>query len=110
VAPLLANAHLFLLPSQSESFGLSALEALACGVPVVGSRAGGLPGVVQHGVTGVLCEVGDVTGMAAAAVEILGSDDRWQAMSRAAAADARARFAADDIVARYESYYQRALG
>jgi N-acetyl-alpha-D-glucosaminyl L-malate synthase BshA len=68
VAPLLAGADLFLLPSASESFGLSALEALACGVPVVASNAGGLSEVVRDGETGALCPVGDVAGMAAAGV------------------------------------------
>jgi len=89
VAPLLAGADLFLLPSQSESFGLSALEALASGTPVVGSRAGGLVEVVKEGVTGALCEIGDVDGMARASVEILSDRERWQTMSRDAAADAR---------------------
>lgn len=110
VAPLLANADLFLLPSLSESFGLSALEALACGVPVVASRAGGLPEVIIDGVTGVLCEVGDTAGMAQASVDILRDSDRWGSMSEAAVTDSRARFAQDDIVALYEAYYQRALG
>ena len=110
VAPLLASADLFLLPSQSESFGLSALEALACGVPVVGSDAGGLPEVVREGVTGALRAVGDVDGMAAAAIEITGDAERWRAMSEAAAADARERFAERDIVAQYEAYYERVLG
>ncbi|HET7583317.1 MAG TPA: N-acetyl-alpha-D-glucosaminyl L-malate synthase BshA [Gemmatimonadaceae bacterium] len=109
VAPLLASADLFLLPSQNESFGLSALEALACGVPVVGSRAGGLPEVVHDGVTGALREVGDVASMAAAAIEILGDAGRWERMSAAAAADARQRFSEDDVVAQYEQYYQRIL-
>ncbi|HEX6049807.1 MAG TPA: N-acetyl-alpha-D-glucosaminyl L-malate synthase BshA [Gemmatimonadaceae bacterium] len=109
VAPLLAGADLFLLPSQSESFGLSALEALASGVPVVGSRAGGLVEVVKEGVTGALREVGDIGGMAAASVEILADRDRWQTMSLAAAADARARFARDDIVAQYEALYEDAI-
>ena len=68
VAPLLAGADLFLLPSDRESFGLSALEALASGVPVIGARAGGLPEVVRDGETGFLCDVGDVDGMAKAAV------------------------------------------
>ena len=63
VAPLLASADLFLLPSSSESFGLSALEALASGVPVIGTNAGGMPEVVRDGETGVLCGVGDVEGM-----------------------------------------------
>jgi N-acetyl-alpha-D-glucosaminyl L-malate synthase BshA len=110
VAPLLASADLFLLPSQSESFGLSALEALACGVPVVASRVGGIPEVVADGVTGVLRDVGDVDGMAAASLDILGDHARWDRMSAAAAADARQRFSRDEMVARYEAFYERTLG
>ena len=109
VAPLLAGADLFMLTSQSESFGLSALEALASGAPVVGSKAGGLVEVVKEGVTGALREVGDVDGMAAAAIDILRDRDRWQAMSTAAAADARARFSRDDIVRSYEALYEDAI-
>jgi N-acetyl-alpha-D-glucosaminyl L-malate synthase BshA len=110
VAPLLASADLFLLPSQSESFGLSALEALACGVPVVASRVGGIPEVVSDGVTGVLCDAGDVDGMAAASIDILGDRARWERMSAAAAADARRRFSRDEMVARYEAFYERTIG
>ena len=109
VAPLLAGADLFLLTSQSESFGLSALEALASGAPVVGSEAGGLVEVVKEGVTGALREVGDVDGMAEAAIDILKDRDRWTEMSTAAAADARARFSRDDIVSRYEALYVDAV-
>ena len=109
VAPLLARADLFLLPSQSESFGLSALEALASGTPVVGSKAGGLVEVVKEGVTGALREVGDVDAMASASVEILSDRDRWQTMSRDAAADARVRFSRDDIVRQYEALYEDAV-
>src|SRR6185437_8133008 len=90
VAPLLAGADLFLLPSSSESFGLSALEALASGVPVIGTAAGGLPEVVRDGETGALCPVGDVDGMSNAAIGIVRDRERWQAMSDLAAADARA--------------------
>jgi N-acetyl-alpha-D-glucosaminyl L-malate synthase BshA len=110
VAPLLASADLFLIPSQSESFGLSALEALATGVPVVGTHAGGLPEVVTDGETGALCAVGDVEGMAAAAIRLLSDDERWQAVSTRAAADARDRFSLDEVVAQYEAFYVGALG
>jgi L-malate glycosyltransferase len=109
VAPLLAAAHLFLLPSASESFGLSALEALACGVPVVASRVGGLPEVIQDGETGALCAVGDVEAMAAAARELLQDQSRWAATSRRAAADARSRFSRDEIVGQYEALYNETV-
>jgi N-acetyl-alpha-D-glucosaminyl L-malate synthase BshA len=109
VAPLLASSDLFLLPSNFESFGLSALEALACGVPVVGSNAGGLPEVVLEGVTGMLRPVGDLDGMVKASIEILGDRERWHAMSEAAAADARARFSRDEIVSKYEALYVDAI-
>jgi L-malate glycosyltransferase len=110
VAPLLASADLFLIPSQSESFGLSALEALATGVPVVGSRVGGLPEVVRDGETGALCAVGDVEEMSAAAIRLLTDDALWHATSTRAAADARARFSLDQVVAQYEAFYVDVLG
>ncbi|HEY0529486.1 MAG TPA: N-acetyl-alpha-D-glucosaminyl L-malate synthase BshA [Gemmatimonadaceae bacterium] len=109
IAPLLAAADLFLLPSQSESFGLSALEALASGVPVVGTKAGGLPEVVRDGETGVLCAVGDIEGMADAARSILANREKWTAMSALASSDARTRFSQDAIVSQYETLYRRSL-
>lgn len=109
IAPLLAGSDLFLIPSDRESFGLSALEALACGVPVVGSRAGGLPEVVREGETGALRDVGDIDGMSEAAIEILSDDSKWETMSRCAALDARARFSRDAVVAQYEALYQDAM-
>jgi N-acetyl-alpha-D-glucosaminyl L-malate synthase BshA len=109
VAPLLAGADLFLLPSRSESFGLSALEALASGVPVVASHAGGLPEVIRDGDTGALCAVGDVDGMADAALRILQDRALWARMSEAAAIDSRARFSLDAVVRQYEALYARAL-
>ena len=75
-------ADVFLLPSELESFGLSALEAMACGVPVIGSDAGGLPEVVKHGETGFLLPVGDVEGMAARCLEILKDDARRGSWAR----------------------------
>lgn len=109
VAPLLAGADLFLLPSASESFGLSALEALASGVPVIGTDTAGIPEVIRDGETGVLRPVGDVEGMARAAIDILSDRERWLAMSARGAEDARTRFALDAIVADYEAFYEYAL-
>lgn len=109
VAPLLADADLFLLPSQNESFGLSALEALASGVPVIGSDAGGLPEVVTNGVTGLLYPVGAVDAMADGALSILRDPVRKAEMCAAGAADARARFSLDTIVSQYEGLYRSAL-
>ena len=109
VAPLVASADLFLLPTNAESFGLSALEALASGTPVIGTNVGGLPEVVKSGRTGVLCGVGDVNGMAAAAVELLKDEKKWKTMSDAAVSDARERFAMNDVVKRYEDLYASAI-
>ncbi|MFN8667590.1 MAG: N-acetyl-alpha-D-glucosaminyl L-malate synthase BshA [Gemmatimonadaceae bacterium] len=109
VAPLLASADLFLLPSNRESFGLSALEALASGVPVIGCDVGGLPEVVREGETGALRPPADVDGMASAALEILRDPMRWSDMSRLAAADARERFSQDAVVAQYEALYLSTL-
>jgi N-acetyl-alpha-D-glucosaminyl L-malate synthase BshA len=109
IAPLLAAADLFLLTSQTESFGLSALEALASGVPVIGTKTGGLPEVIRDGETGVLCGVGDVAGMAAAALTILQDPSRWAAMSQLAILDSRQRFSLDAIVGKYEALYHRSL-
>jgi N-acetyl-alpha-D-glucosaminyl L-malate synthase BshA len=107
VAPLLASADLYLLPTDRESFGLSALEALACGVPALGYDVGGIREVVKNGVTGALRPVGDLDGLSEFAVALLRDPARWNAMSAAAAADARERFSSDQIVARYEQLYLR---
>jgi N-acetyl-alpha-D-glucosaminyl L-malate synthase BshA len=108
VAPLLAAADVYVFPSESESFGLSALEALASGVPVVAARVGGLPEVVRDGETGALLPLGDLDGMADAVLRFL-EPARWREASAAAAADARARFATADVVAKYEALYADAL-
>jgi N-acetyl-alpha-D-glucosaminyl L-malate synthase BshA len=107
VADLLRAADVFLLPSASESFGLSALEAMACGVPVVASAVGGLPEVVVEGETGALRPVGEVEAMADAALELL-VPDRWRRV-RAAAVRRAADFHEAKIVPRYEDLYQRVL-
>ncbi|MBM4193935.1 MAG: N-acetyl-alpha-D-glucosaminyl L-malate synthase BshA [Gemmatimonadetes bacterium] len=106
VAPLLAVADVYVLPTDRESFGLSALEAMACGVPVLGARVGGLVEVVEHGVTGELCDVGDINAMGDAIARYLTDRARWAAASAAGAKRARAQFALDDVVSRYESLYR----
>lgn len=109
VAPLLASADLYLLTTDRESFGLSALEAQSCGVPVLGYNVGGLPEVVESGVTGYLGAVGDIVGMAGATIDLLGHQDRWQAMSAAAVARAAGRFATDRVLPLYEALYADAV-
>jgi N-acetyl-alpha-D-glucosaminyl L-malate synthase BshA len=109
VAELMTCADLLLLPSASESFGLVALEAMASGVPVVSSNAGGLPEVVQDGVTGHMGNVGDVETMAEMGVSILRDNRKWLGMSVAAQKVAAERFGVDVIVPQYERYYERVL-
>jgi N-acetyl-alpha-D-glucosaminyl L-malate synthase BshA len=105
----LPNADLFLLPSQLESFGLAALEAMACEVPVLTTNVGGIPEVVQHGVDGYLVEPGDVKTAGQYALEILSRADRGREMGQRARLDAKSKFCANDVIPRYEQYYQRVL-
>ena len=109
VDELLSCCDLFLLPSQSESFGLAALEAMACGSPVVASRAGGLVEVVPDGEVGHLLPVGDVEGMAEAAVGILSNGATWRRMSARAREVAVTHFSAERVVPVYEDFYQEVL-
>jgi N-acetyl-alpha-D-glucosaminyl L-malate synthase BshA len=108
VAPLLASADLYLLTTNQESFGLSALEAQSCGVPVLGYSVGGLPEVVQSGSTGHLADVGDVVGLSRAAIEILGDDAKWNAMSAASRTSAT-KFSTEHVIPRYEALYADAV-
>ena len=108
VAELLSCADLLLLPSETESFGLVALEAMACGVPVIATDVGGVPEVVTHGENGWLVPVGDHQAMAAHAVRLLRDQDLWHKASTAARAAAEA-FSSDEIVGRYEAYYEKVL-
>jgi N-acetyl-alpha-D-glucosaminyl L-malate synthase BshA len=108
VADVLRGADLFLLPSQTESFGLAALEAMACGVPVVASRAGGLPEVVTEGETGYLADVGDVAVMTERALTIL-QDRALHARMRTAAATRALEFSAEQVVPQYEKMYEDVL-
>ena len=107
---LLSCADLFLLPSESESFGLAALEAMACGSPVVTSDAGGLPEVVDDGVNGHLLPVGDIDGMAKAGIRILTDPAHAKALSSAGRTVAVERFSVDAVVPKYEALYERVLG
>ena len=106
---LLPQADVFFLPSEYESFGLSALEAMACGVPVVCSDTGGLPEVVKHGETGILCKPGDIDAMAAALRGLLTDDARREEMGRAARKHAVATFRLERLIPVWEDYYQRIL-
>ena len=109
VISLLSVADLFLLPSLKESFGLAALEAMACGVPVVASRVGGLPEVVSDGVAGFLHPPDRIDEMAASAVRILSDDDLHARMAADAERLAIDRFSASLVVPRYEAFYRRVL-
>src|SRR6185436_13665891 len=98
---ILGACDLFLLPSETESFGMAALEAMASEVPVIASRAGGLPEVVADGETGFLCPVGDISAMAERAIEILGDSDLRVRMGKHARALALDKFDEEKIVPRY---------
>jgi N-acetyl-alpha-D-glucosaminyl L-malate synthase BshA len=110
VAELLSSADLLLLLSESESFGLSALEAMACEVPVLGTRCGGLEELIVDGVSGRLLPVGAIDALANAAVEILSDRDRQSEMGRAGRARAIELYSADRIVPVYEALYNAVLG
>lgn len=108
VEELLAISDLFLLPSSSESFGLAALEAMACEVPVISSNIGGLPEVNIHGETGYLCDVGDVETMARYAVDLLTNDELHNTFKSNALAKAN-EFHIDTILPMYERYYEKVI-
>lgn len=107
---LLSCADLFLLPSQSESFGLSALEAMSCGVPVIASNIGGIPEVVAHGRTGYVAEFGDVDRMARYAIELLTNEKRWIDFSENSRKRAVEKFESSIIIPQYEKVYEELAG
>lgn len=109
VSELLPLADLMVLPSQLESFGLAALEAMACKVPTIATRVGGVPELIDHGVTGLLYAVGDIEGMAAGALELLTNRDRLEVMRDEARKAARSRFCATLVLPRYVRFYEQIL-
>ena len=108
IEELLAVSDLFIMPSESESFGLAALEAMACEVPVISTDVGGLPEVNLHGVTGFLSQVGDIDDMARNAISILSNDEQLQNF-RKNALDQAKRFDIENILPQYEEYYEEIL-
>jgi len=109
IEQLISGADLLLLPSENESFGLVALEAMACEVPVVVSNVGGLPEVVTEGVDGFLVEPRNVQKMAERSLEILSDDAVRKQMGKRARKSARARFCSSKIIPQYEAYYRKIL-
>ena len=106
---LVGASDLFLLPSEAESFGMAALEAMASEVPVIATRSGGLPEVVVHGETGYLLPVGDIDGMAAHAIEILSDPEKQKRMGSAGRALAFEKFDESKIVPMYRALYERVV-
>ncbi|MBN1302409.1 MAG: N-acetyl-alpha-D-glucosaminyl L-malate synthase BshA [Melioribacteraceae bacterium] len=109
LAELLNAADLFLMPSQSESFGLSALEAMSCGLPVVSSSVGGLPELIRHNETGYIAEIGDINRMAKYSVDLLSNDKKYKAFSENSRSRAVNEFDRNVIVPRYVDYYGEIL-
>ncbi|WP_141619140.1 N-acetyl-alpha-D-glucosaminyl L-malate synthase BshA [Myxococcus sp. AB036A] len=106
---LVAASDVFLLPSEQESFGLAALEALSCGIPVVASDLGGIPELVTHGETGFLAPLGDVPAMARHVLTLVEDAERWQGFSHRARAQVLERFQKEPAIDRYEALYRRLL-
>ncbi len=109
LVPVLSEADLFLLPSLQESFGLAALEAMACGVPVVASNVGGLPEVIESGVNGFLHDVNDLGAMAASGIALLTDRALHRRIAAAGRTTVEEKFCADKIVPVYEAYYREVL-
>lgn len=109
VVPLLSVADLFLLPSSEESFGVAALEAMACGVPVVASRVGGLPEVIEHGVSGFLHDVDDIDAMAASGIRLLRDPELRDRITAGALQTVHQQFCVDEVVPRYEAFYRTVI-
>jgi N-acetyl-alpha-D-glucosaminyl L-malate synthase BshA len=109
VSDLLPLADLMLMPSELESFGLAALESMACRVPAIATAVGGVPELIDDGINGRLFAVGDVDDMARAAIELLSDGDDYEAMATAARHTAQQRYCASHIIPQYVDYYKRVL-
>ena len=109
VNELLALSDLMVMPSELESFGLAALEAMACRVPAISTQVGGIPELIDDGKNGLLYEVGDVSGMAQGAIGLLSDPAKLEAMAAAARKTAQDRFCASRIIPQYEAYYERVV-
>lgn len=109
IVDILNASDLFIMPSQSESFGLSALEAMACGLPTISTSIGGLPELVVHNETGFIAEIGDVERMAKYALDLLTNPNKYKRFSENARKRAVELFNKDKIVQQYEDYYKRIL-
>jgi N-acetyl-alpha-D-glucosaminyl L-malate synthase BshA len=110
VERLFPGMHVLLMPSEMESFGLGALEGMACGVPPVATRVGGLPELVTHGVDGFLEPVGDIAAQARRVIELLTDEEKHRRMAEAARRTAVERFASTMIIPQYEKYYEEVIG
>jgi N-acetyl-alpha-D-glucosaminyl L-malate synthase BshA len=109
IVDYLSASDVLLLPSEQESFGLAALEALACEVPVIASRVGGLPEVVDDGATGCLAEVGDIEKMSSCAARLLSNEGLRREMGRRARASALSRYSTDLVIPQYIDFYERVI-
>jgi L-malate glycosyltransferase len=110
VERLIPQAHVLLMPSELEAFGLVALEAMACGVPPVATRVGGVPELITDGVDGFLEAAGDIAAQAARVVALLTDEKLHRTMARAARQTAVDRFCTEKIIPQYEQYYEEVLG
>lgn len=106
---ILNSADVFLIPSQSESFGLSALEAMACGIPVVSSSVGGLPELIKHDESGFIAEIGDIDRMAKYVIDLLTNEKKYQLFSKNARKRAVNIFDTSKVVPMYEKHYEKLL-
>jgi len=110
IADYLAVADVFFLPSESESFGLAALEAQACEVPVVASRVGGIPEVINDGETGFMSDVGDIESMSANTLRLINDKDLRESFGKRGRILAIERYSADEIIPKYLRFYEKVLG